>query len=430
MRTWSTRVTILGSVLLLSACGSKQRTEEVVVVDEPAIQDIPGVNPAALASFNAGISAMQQTPTNYRLALSSFERAFELDGDFWEALENIGLVQMDLGMHARAAETFRQEDTLINDLVSRGWPVSPRPEVQLNLGKALALAGDQVQAAQAFNGLLERDPGNTEALANLAALSLQSGNIQAARDYVGDLLEMSRNDVGALNVLALSFKREGDMGMAGYLWESTQSYIAETLDALGDESQYEGLTEDEADALRRYNSGRIDRLLKVQSDISNELGVLAWASGDHDAAESHFRSAVSLNGSNAAAQVNVGTIYLDYADFESACYHFSEALALRPRDEMAMIGLGACLFGQGEVDASWDAFEAASREHRDNTFAPQRLGDIAFTERNDLTTAIEWYNRNLQIRGLTAATCDRSSDRVCATVNTALELQRQNTGTP
>lgn len=414
------------SALMLMACPPKQVVEDTPIEIEPEVTDIPGVNPAAVSAFNDGIAAMNETPTNYTAALEAFTRAHEIDPDFWEALDNIGLLQMDLGMHAEAAASFEAELVLIADLVSRGWPVSERPEVYLNLGKALGLAGRNNDSAQAFAALLEIDPDNVEARANLAALNLQSGNLDGSRAYISELLEMSRNDVGALNVLALTYKRGGDMQMAEYLWENTLALIAEQLESLGSEDQYAELSEEEADMLRAYNTGRINRMVKVQSDINNELGIIAWNGGDHDLAESYFYSSVNLNSSNAAAQSNLATIYLDYADFESACFHFNEALALRPRDENSMVGKGACLYGQGDVDGAFAAFEAAAAAHSDNEYALERLGLISFTDRNDLPAAIDWLGRNLQVRGLTESTCNRSQDAVCATINTAIELQAQN----
>ena len=426
MKRILTQAILPASALLLLACPPKQVVEEVVVVAPPEVADIPGVNPAAVAGFNDGIAAMNETPTNYTAALEAFTRAYEADSDFWEALDNIGLLQMDLGMYAEAAASFEAELVLIADLVSREWPVAERPEVYLNLGKALGLAGRNNDAAQAFASLLEIDPDNVEARANLAALNLQSGNLDGSRAYIAELLEMSRNDVGALNVLALTYKRGGDMQMAEYLWENTLALIVAQLESLGDEAQYAELSAEESDMLRAYNTGRINRMLKVQSDINNELGIIAWNDGDHDLAESYFYTSVDLNSSNAGAQSNLATIYLDYADFENACFHFNEALALRPRDEDSMVGKGACLYGQGDVDGAFAAFEAAAAAHPDNEFSLERLGLIAFSDRNDLPGAIDWLGRNLQVRGLTESTCNRSEDAVCATINTAIELQAQN----
>ena len=267
---------------LVVACGGKQNTTTTVAEEpeEVLIEDIPGVNPAALDYFNDGVRAMNATPRDYGTAVSSFQRAAELDPDFWEAWANLGLAQMDLGMYLEAAESFRSEIEVINDLVARGWPVRERPEVYLDLGKTYALAGRVDAAAESFNTILVADPDNTEARANLAALYAQQRQFDQARSFVSDLLEMSQNDVGALNVLATIAKAEGDMNMAEYLWEKCLAEEAGRRSALTDEEQYADLTEEETGRLRSYNAGRLQRLTRQVSDVQNELGIVAWTDGE------------------------------------------------------------------------------------------------------------------------------------------------------
>lgn len=415
---------LFASTAFLFACGGPQTVTTVEEVEEDLVQlDIPGVVPAALNAYYDGVRAMRETPTNYVGAASAFQRAVEADPDFWEALENLGLVQMDLARYAEAAQTFRRELQVIDGLVERGWPVQPRPEVNLSLGKALALAGDRTGAAQAFAALLEVDPQNVEARANLAALNYSFQSFTAAQEYISELLEMSRNDPGALSVLALIAKDSGDMQLATYLWQKTLGEISLTTESLADEAQYEGLEEEEAERLRNYNENRVDRLNKVLSDIQNELGILRVAESDSDSAELLFRLAVQNNPSNAAAHANLAAVYLDYANFDDACVHFGETLALRPRDAMALIGHASCAYGLGDVDEAHARFEHALREYPNNAYVANRLGDIALQDQNDQDAALRWYARNMEIRGISAQTCAPAQDRVCAAYQSILQMR-------
>ncbi len=413
---------------LAAACGGNQSTTTTVVEEpeEVLIEDIPGVNSLALDYFNDGVRAMNDTPRDYGSAVQGFQRAAELDPDFWEAWANLGLAQMDLGLYLEAAESFRSEMSVISDLVSRGWPVRERPEVYLDLGKAYALAGRVDAAAEAFNAILAADPTNTEARANLAALYARQGQYEQSRSFISDLLEMSQNDVGALNVLATIAKAEGDMNMAEYLWEKCLGEVAGRRASLTDEAQYEDLTEDEDARLRGYNAGRLQRLTTQVSDVQNELGIVAWSDGEMDRAERLFRESVENNPSNFAARKNLAVIYLEYANYGGACEQLAEALALRPRDLDAMLGYGSCNYGLGDPEAAYAAYEAANSAHADSALATQRLGDIAFRDLSDSASALRWYERNLQIRGLSRQTCERSSDRVCAAANSIVEMQNMD----
>ncbi len=435
--------------LALGACGPKPPP----VVEEVFIPpDIPGVTPAAVSAFYEGIEALDEEPTNYVAALDAFERAYALDEDFWEALENQGLVLMDLGRYAEAVEVFRTEATKIDELIDRGWPVQPRPELHLSIGKALAMAGRTNEAAQEFAALLQIDPGNVEATANLAALMYRTGNAEAARTYVDELLVASRNDPGALNVIALVAKQEGDMALATYLWgkalesidstgeaiASDNEVIAAALEgegavaALSEEQQltylqrFDELTPEQLELVRINNGHRLDRLEKVRSDIHNELGIVRLAEEDSDAAEVLFRMAVEANPTNYAAHLNLATVYLDFAAFDRACVHYQEALALRPRDLSGLIGYATCTYGTGDIDGAYAAFEHAFDEYPANEYLARRLGDIAYEDRAEMSVAREWYVRNAELRGVSCASSP--DDDICRRVTSIDQIMQMQQG--
>lgn len=429
----------LGAMLcgggVLGACGGAQVVEVVEEEEEEeVIEDIPGVVPAALDAFNLGIRAMRQTPTRYTEALEHFSRAADLDPDFWEAWENKGLIYLDLNRFDDAVRAFEHELALIGDLVERGWPVESRPEVYLSLGKAHALAGRHQAAVDAFQVIISirEEQGEdaielelvSEARANLAAVFVAMSDNALAREQIRALLVASQDDVGALNVLASIYKDEGDMQMASYLWEKALDLISFRLENLRDEEQYEEYEEEEADRIRFANAQRIARLNQVLSDIQNELGLLQIAEGRSDRAQVLFRRSVSNNPRNVAARLNLAVIYLDYADFGNACEAFGEALMLRPRDQRGLLGHAACAFGLGEIDDAYARYQTVLENYPQSALSAQRLGEIAFQNRNDLDAAIAWYERNLEIRGL-GRDCDPAGDTICASLSALREAQRQ-----
>lgn len=453
-------------VALLAACGGPRvdRSGWECWEDEPCaegdfcnashmceqemIADIPGVDPIALGSFNDGIRAMNATPRDYVGALAAFERAVEQDPDFWEAYENQGLILLDLGRYRDAAAVFEREAEVVEDLVSRDWPVEPRLEIYLNIGKARALAGDANGASEAFGRMLQIDPENAEARANLAALNVQTGNPDSARQFIQELLILSQNDVGALSVLASIAKDSGDVQLAEYLWEKCLQEIdaatamlevecprwADAAGVVGDGeevtaeeeycAQYEDLTDEQVSLRRAYNQRRGDRMIKLLSDIQNELGIVAWNEDDDDAAESFFRQAVDNNPSNAAARMNLGTVYLEYASWDAACQQFAETLALRPRERDALIGHAACAYGAGDIETGFARYELAHEEYSSDPFITTTLGDLAFQDLGDYELALEWYGRTLAMRGTNIDTCDQA-DEVCQKMRSIRDVMRQ-----
>ncbi len=416
--------------------------------EQELIADIPGVDSIALSAFNEGVRSMSESPRDYEAAVAAFTRARTQDPEFWEAYENEGLVLMDLGRYDEAATVFEQEAAVIEDLVSRDWPVEPRMEIYLNIGKARALAGDSAAASEAFGRMLELDPQNLEARANLAALNAATGSPDAARQFVQELLVLSQNDVGALSVLALIAKDADDQQLAEYLWEKALQEIdaatamlevecpqwgGPALEGDGESlspeeawcAQYQPLTPEQIELRRGYNDRRGVRMIKTLGDIQNELGIVAWGEDDDDAAEGFFRQSVENNPSNAAARVNLGTVYLEYASWEAACTQFGEALALRPRERAGLIGYAACAFGAGDIEIGFERYETAHREYPRDAFITTTLGDIAFQNLSDYELALDWYGRTLAMDGTNLDTCDGDADAVCRKARSIRDVMRQ-----
>jgi cytochrome c-type biogenesis protein CcmH/NrfG len=295
--------------------------------------------------------------------------------------------------------------------------------------------------------MLQFDPENAEARANLAALNVQNSNPEAARLFIQELLILSQNDVGALSVLALIAKETGDMQLAEYLWEKClqeidsatamlevdcDPYLAGEGDVESLEmawcAQYQDMDENSRALRESYNSRRGDRMVKMLSDIQNELGIVAWGDDEDDVAERFFREAVSNNPSNSAARVNLGTVYLEYASWARACLEFGEALALRPRDREALIGHAACAHGNGDIDMALERYELAQSEYSSDQFIIRKLGQIAFSDLGDYGQGLDWYERLLGLQGTNLELCDPSTNSDCQiaqSIRSVMQQQRQ-----
>jgi len=190
-------------------------------------------------------------------------------------------------------------------------------------------------------------------------------------------------------------------------------------------SQYEGLSDEQAQLRRNYNARRGERMQKMLSDIQNELGIVAWREGRDDAAEAMFRRAADNNPSNSAAMVNLGTVYLKYASWARACEQFAAALALRPRNRAALVGAAACTFGGGDAEGAIARYEAALTQYPDDTFVTEALGDVAFQTMADYESAMRWYGRNLEQRGTNIDSCSATEDAVCRKIRSIRDVMRQ-----
>jgi tetratricopeptide (TPR) repeat protein len=155
-------------------------------------------------------------------------------------------------------------------------------------------------AAEAdYQKILERDPNNAIALANLAMIEMQEGKLAAAEQHLTAALGQSPDDAYDLSTL-------------GYLKFQQEKYD-DALNALS----------------------RAAQLDPNNPEIQNYLGVTLSHKGQRPAAESALRRAIQLNPNYAPAHNNLAVIYLNQTPPLAglARWHYQKALdAGQPRN--------------------------------------------------------------------------------------------------
>jgi tetratricopeptide (TPR) repeat protein len=172
-------------------------------------------------------------------------------------------------------------------------------------------AGEFAQAEADYRQILQRDPANALALANLATIELQENKLADAETHITAALARNPDDAYALSTLGnLKFRQ--------------QKYDA-ALDALS----------------------RAAKLDPANPQIQNYLGVTLSEKGLRSQAETALRKAIELDPNYAAAQNNLAVIYLsDKPPMPAlARWHYQKAIDLgQPRNpdlETKLAELGA-----------------------------------------------------------------------------------------
>jgi tetratricopeptide (TPR) repeat protein len=108
--------------------------------------------------------------------------------------------EVRLGLGACLLHLNRPEEALTN--FDRCWSDAARGRVLFGKAVALQLLGRQHEAEGAYQRLLASDPKNEEALSNLIALYIEARDIESARRYSLELLELIPESPTALQGLA------------------------------------------------------------------------------------------------------------------------------------------------------------------------------------------------------------------------------------
>jgi tetratricopeptide (TPR) repeat protein len=127
-------------------------------------------------------------------------------------------------------------------------------------------------------------------------------------------------------------------------------------------------------------------------------------SGDANAALSKYREAISQNSEMREPYLNIGVIYLNAGNLDSALYYFDKTLEKDPAFDLALLNKGVALYSKKEYD------EAITTLLKYESVAPQKhghdliMGD-SYYSLNNADTALIYYQRAYTDNKKSASLC-------------------------
>lgn len=121
------------------------------------------LTPEVIRHFNSGVTFYHQK--EMAKAIQAYEKVNELDPNYIEAYNNLGIIYQELGDFESALKTYR-----------RAIEINPKYEKGLNnIGILLHLKGEDEKALEAFNKVLAINPNHIESHINLGTLYKKKG---------------------------------------------------------------------------------------------------------------------------------------------------------------------------------------------------------------------------------------------------------------
>lgn len=331
----------------------------------------------------------------------------------------------------------------------------------LTQGEEQLGAGDLDQAIATYQQVLESEPANVAALAQLAMIYTLQTDYNQAREISDKLV--TENDSGmeaaiAHAMLAESFIAEADYPSAqqealasidrdkelslghaiyakalaahaldrrdnsalGQSEDEVQQALATmadepkllqafTLNAIGLAFASEHSFNDDGDSLRR-SLNRVSEAANLQSKIAlfqASVGSLYVEQGEYGLARDRFKQALKLDAKLMQAQAGIGWSYFYNEQYDQAIEAFDAALKLDPEHYEPYFGKGRVLLAQLNYDPAIEQFSAAM-ERRPKDALPQAWIGQAYlrkgfdsgeteTEQEAYTKAEEAFQKALQI---------------------------------
>jgi Flp pilus assembly protein TadD len=211
-------------------------------------------------------------------------------------------------------------------------------------------------ARSSFERALALAPDHVNALANLAVLHADAGDLTLAEHLHRRVLELDPENATThtnLGVLLASTKRLGEAEQQHRQAIALKPESASAHTNLGLLlQQLERF--DEAEQHQRRALDFAPRSAAIHSNLGNLLA----RRGHETQAEALLRKALAIDPNWAAAHCNLGVLLADQLRDAEAEPHFRRALELRPAYPLAQLDLSCLLLAQGRFEEGWRLHEA------------------------------------------------------------------------
>ena len=273
--------------------------------------------PGVPALYLANLCEMERQQGNMSAAEQAGRQALQVDPDFPQALNNLGIVLQETGRESEALALF---DRLLE--------IKPDyAQAHSNRGNTLKLLERADEAVAALRRAVSLAPDFAQGWSNLAVSLNAQRNWLEAEKAARRAIELAPNNPEAHSNLAVSLRelqRLEDALAAVRQALTLRPDYPEALSCLALVYRDMGLVNQAIEQARKACS------LKRSTDTLMTLGQSEHMAGRAEAAEQAFREALSLAPDAAGLHNNLGHSLLDQGRKDEAEAAFRQALALRP----------------------------------------------------------------------------------------------------
>lgn len=316
-----------------------------------------------IALFERIGSLLEDEFVNYEDAITAFEEVVRIDPGHDAANTSLTRLYRQVGRHEQVVQSLERLAQAVPD-------VGRKVGLLLEAERAMITEiGSPERAISLCQRILELDPEEPEALAELARLESTVGDMSSALDAFERLADRETDPhrraehlLRAGKLLEEHSDRDGAISRYRKALDADRSNVA-AVQALRHIYARRGDTHGAIEMLNHaieLSAGELER-----AELFGELGDLYLTKlEDETAAAEAFNTALSLDPMCTLAQVGLGEIAWRHADHEAAATHLGAVLGRLddlPREQAAEVAqrAGASFEVQGQLDKALDAFKRA-----------------------------------------------------------------------
>ena len=242
----------------------------------------------------------------------------------------------------------------------------------LSLARQYYQLGQRTEAEKFYRQVLQKQPGQTEALHRLGIMAHQMGKSKQAITYLQKVLALTPDDASAYNSLGIVLIDQNELEEAVRHFQRAIELNPNHVNAhsnLGNVLRLQGRLPEAVEMLQKA--------LTLNADFPqahSNLGITLMEQDELEQAETHLRRAIALNPNYADAYYNLGLVLEKLQQSEEAITCHSNAIALNPDYLNAHIKLGDLYREQGRYSQAVAHFQSALTLDANNASAHAGLG--------------------------------------------------------
>ena len=269
-------------------------------------------------------------------------------------------------------------------------------EYYLNTGRFFFEINENKNAIKQFEKALEIEPGNVEALADIATSYYYLKKYEEAVEYFKSASEIDPENVYALHTMGMSYAHLKK-------YETAVEYFKKALKVKPGYEIYNDLgivynyLEDDPErydkALKCFNES-----LKIKDNIRawRNMGATYIHLEKYDSAIDCFKNALGIEPENAAIMSGIGGIYFRLKDYNNAIKYFKKTIDIEPNNAEAHHSLGLVYTNLKNYNEAIACFKRASDINPEYVDAWWGLGD-AYMHLGDHDRALENFRNIVEL---------------------------------
>ncbi|MBW2464087.1 MAG: tetratricopeptide repeat protein [Deltaproteobacteria bacterium] len=323
---------------------------------ETQVTELPPADPAAVREFRAGNRLMSRgTNRAEQRAIRRFRQAVEIDPYLWEAYYNLGV------LYRRRGE-MREAITALGE-ARRIQPGAREP--LLALAEVHYALGERDEASALVEAFVDVDPDAVRVRVAYATILRERGEYDGALEQAREALIRESSNADALVEIGRVYRAREQYDVADLVFRKA-------LD----------LSEDDRER---------------QATLHDDLGLVALARGDTQAAFLQFQEAIQLDAQNKSARMNQGSVLLQAGDYAGAQAHYEAVLAIDEDDLNARVALGICQRGQGDHRQARRSYEGVLDDAPNHPAALFNLAVLKAEFLDQRPASREFFERFLRV---------------------------------